>query len=182
MNKWIILDRDGTIIEEKHYLHDPSQVQLIPGVAEGLSNFVQHGFRLVAITNQSGIARGLFSIKEMNAVHSKIEDLLRPFQVKIEGWLFCPHLPQDNCTCRKPKNGLILEASLRYKFNINDIKAVIGDKRCDIELAESLHLTSVLLMSGYGQSEFHQGIRGTYNCQTIKEAAELIIASSNHLE
>lgn len=175
MSRWIILDRDGTLIKEKDYLHDPDEVELIPCVVKGLRKLAAAGYRFAVVTNQSGIGRGYYSESDMRAVHLRIDDMLAGEGIKIEGWFFCPHMPQDGCCCRKPKRALIDKAAVKFGFTLSDIAAVVGDKECDILLAKAVGVTSVLVMSGYGSMEYSRGVRGDFNCEDMSEAAERII-------
>lgn len=174
MKKWIILDRDGTLIKEKEYLHDPDGAELTEGAAEGLRTLAKLGYRFIVLTNQSGIGRGYFTEDEMNAVHLRVNEMLACAGVSVDGWFHCPHKPSDGCSCRKPAIGLVREAQKKLRFDAADIAFVMGDKRSDIELAEALDAPSVLLMTGYGASEYARGVRGTLNCANINEAAAVI--------
>lgn len=175
MSRWVILDRDGTLIEEKDYLHDPKEAVLVAGVADGLRKLAAAGYRFAVVTNQSGIGRGYYSEDDMRAVHTRIDELLYAEGVKIDGWYHCPHRPEENCDCRKPKLGLIEKAALGLGFEFSDVAAVIGDKKCDIMLAQALGTTSVLVMSGYGAAEYANGVRGCLNCEDMMEAARRIM-------
>ena len=121
MKKWIILDRDGTLIKEKDYLHDPDGAELTEGAAEGLRMLSKLGYRFVVLTNQSGIGRGYFTEDEMNAVHLRVDEMLACAGVRVEGWFHCPHKPSDGCSCRKPAAGLAVEAQRKLGFDASDI-------------------------------------------------------------
>ena len=96
--RFVVLDRDGTIIEEREYLSDPEQVRLIPGVGAALREFQQLGLGLVVITNQSGIGRGFFDHAQLERVHDRLSELLDAEGVHLDGLYICPHKPDDNCT------------------------------------------------------------------------------------
>lgn len=177
--KWIILDRDGTLIAEKNYLHDPGCVEVLPGVYDGLSLLASAGFRFIIVTNQSGIGRGYYTESEMKAVHKHLSSLLKTKGITIEGFYHCPHRPEEGCECRKPKTGLIKQAENYLGFTDNDIACVIGDKKLDIELAQNIGVPSVLVMTGYGAEEYKNGVRGTFNADDMKAAAEKIIAAGD---
>ena len=174
MKKWIILDRDGTLIKDKNYLHDPNGAELTEGAADGLRLLAKMGYKFVVLTNQSGIGRGYFTEDEMNAVHLRVDEMLACAGVRVEGWFHCPHKPADGCSCRKPAAGLAVEAQRKLGFRREDIAFVMGDKQSDVELAEALGAPSVLLMTGYGASEYERGVRGTLNCANLCEAAAVI--------
>lgn len=173
--RWIILDRDGTLIREKNYLHEPEEAELVPGAAEGLRLLAEAGYRFAVVTNQSGIGRGYYTEKDMCAVHKRIEEMLAEHGVRVEGWFHCPHVPEENCGCRKPERGLVDRAAAALGFELSEIAAVIGDKECDIMLAKTLEVPSVLVMSGYGRAEYAKGARGDLNCEDMREAARQII-------
>jgi D-glycero-D-manno-heptose 1,7-bisphosphate phosphatase len=146
---FIILDRDGTIIVEKVYLSDPEQVELLPRAAEGLRQLQQLGFGLVVVTNQSGVGRGYFDLATLDRIHRRLTDLLAAEDVTLDAILTCPHTPDDDCNCRKPRPGLLLAAAAEMDIDLT--KAfVIGDKPCDLELGRRVGATTLLVRTGYG--------------------------------
>ena len=147
--RFILLDRDGTIIEERHYLSDPGKVKLLPNASAGLKLMTKLGFGLVVVTNQSGIGRGYFSEKRLNAVHDRMLRLLLEDDVVIDGVYYCPHTPEERCACRKPLTALVDEAAESLKFRPRDC-IVIGDKACDIEMGRNIDATTMLVRTGYG--------------------------------
>jgi len=147
--RFVILDRDGTIIEEREYLSDPDEVTLIPGVGAGLREFQRMGFGLVVITNQSGIGRGFFDQVALDRVHQRLEQLLDCEGVHLDGLYTCPHKPDDDCTCRKPKLGLLQKAAKDLDFRLEN-SIVIGDKESDIEMGHAAGALTVLVRTGYG--------------------------------
>jgi len=149
---FLLLDRDGTIIAEKNYLSDPDEVEIIPGVIEGLTRLQAEGFGFVVVTNQSGIGRGYFTEENMRSVNNRMCELLAQFGIVIDGIFFCPHHPDAKCFCRKPAPGMVRKAMDELGFSIKNT-ALVGDKSCDIELGKSLGLTSILVKSGYGSEQ-----------------------------
>ncbi|HEY59178.1 MAG TPA: HAD family hydrolase [Anaerolineae bacterium] len=148
--KFILVDRDGTIIEEREYLSDPEQVKLLPNAAEGLKGLQELGFGIIVITNQSGIGRGCFSDETVQKIHRKMAEDLKVFGVQLDGIYYCPHTPEDHCNCRKPRIGLVINALADFFFSPEDCY-VIGDNFCDIELAKNIHTKSILVETGYGE-------------------------------
>ena len=144
-----MLDRDGTIIVERHYLAEPRQVELIPGAADGLHRLVEMGFGLVVVTNQSGIGRGYFDRERVDLIHRRMSELLTAEGVRLDGIYFCPHRPEDDCDCRKPRAGLIKTAAEELGFD-PQAGVVIGDNVCDIELGRRIGATTLLVRTGYG--------------------------------
>jgi D-glycero-D-manno-heptose 1,7-bisphosphate phosphatase len=147
--RFVVLDRDGTIIEERGYLSEPEQVALLPGVGAALRELQQTGFGLVVITNQSGVGRGIFDQAQLEHVHQRLGKLLKREGVHLDGLYVCPHKPDDDCTCRKPKLGLLRKAAEELGFNLANC-IVIGDKPCDIEMGYASGAPTFLVRTGYG--------------------------------
>lgn len=148
----VILDRDGTVICDKHYLSDPEQVELLPGAVEGLSAFEKAGLGLVIITNQSGVDRGFFSMNQVNAVNAELGSQLRRHGIELDGVFVCPHSPASGCECRKPKPGLLYDAAAKLNFE-PDRCVVIGDKISDLDLGRAVGALTVLVRTGKGGIE-----------------------------
>lgn len=172
--QFVALDRDGTIIFERHYLSDPDQVELIPGVADGLRRLIESGLSLVLITNQSGIGRGLFDEARLELIHRRLLDLLEAQGVCLSGIYYCPHTPADDCRCRKPRTEMIERAASELGFDAQDL-FVIGDKACDMELGRRAGATTFLVRTGYG-SEVENELAATpdYIVADLREASLII--------
>lgn len=171
----IFLDRDGTIIVDKVYLNNPEEVEFINGVIDGLQKLVQRGFKLVIVTNQSGIARGIVQIENLHAIHKKIIDVLKPHGVEIFKIYYCPHLPEDNCNCRKPKTGMVEEIKA-----LIDIKKsfVIGDKDTDVYFGKNLGIKTVLLT----RDKNNIPLETDFVAENFNEAVEIVIKQTEGLE
>jgi D-glycero-D-manno-heptose 1,7-bisphosphate phosphatase len=152
MRRFVLLDRDGTLIVERHYLSEPAQVALLPNAAEGLRQMREMGLGLVVITNQSGIGRGFFDEVRLQQIHARMSEMLAEAGLVLDGLYFCPHTPDDNCACRKPRIGLIEVAAKELGF---DPAAcfMIGDKTCDIEMGQRAGATTLLVRTGYGKEQ-----------------------------
>src|SRR3954468_11258906 len=111
MKPFVVLDRDGTIIVEEYYLSDPAKVVLCVNAAEGLKRMAQLGWGLVVISNQSGVGRGYYDEAAVALVNARMNELLANFGVKLDGIYYCPHKPEDDCACRKPKPALLHKAA-----------------------------------------------------------------------
>lgn len=148
--RFVLLDRDGTIIEERHYLADPWEVKLLPGVAAGLRQLRQLGLGLAVITNQSGVGRGYFKMEQVERVHQRLGELLEAEEVRLDGIYYCPHVSEEGCHCRKPAPGLVEQAVQELGFDSHE-SFVIGDKVCDIELGQRVGATTFLVCTGYGR-------------------------------
>ncbi|MCK9223704.1 MAG: HAD family hydrolase [Candidatus Muirbacterium halophilum] len=155
--KYVIFDRDGTLIVEKNYLSNPDEVCLIDGVKQGLIILKNLGFEFVVITNQSGIARNYYSIDDCNKVNQRLSDILAKFNVEIKKYYICPHHPDfsGKCNCRKPETGLLEKAIEDFDIDI-DNSYFVGDKCSDIICGQRKNIKSVLLMSGYGKTEINK--------------------------
>ena len=172
--RWVVLDRDGTIIEERHYLSDPEQVALIPNAAQGLRQIQEMGFGLVVVTNQSGIGRGYFDSATLDLIHHRVVQLLESEGVHLDGFYHCPHLPEDDCQCRKPKTGLLNLAAKEMNFNPQNC-VVVGDKASDIEMGKRIGATTFLVRTGYGAEVAKNSMcRPDYTVSGLAEAAQTI--------
>jgi D-glycero-D-manno-heptose 1,7-bisphosphate phosphatase len=147
----ILLDRDGTLIEDCHYLGDPARVALLPGVLPALQAFVDKGFRLYMVTNQSGIGRGFLSVEAYLQVQQRLLEMLGDQGVFFADTAFCPHAPQDGCACRKPRTGLWRELAAKHRLDPKRC-LMIGDKMSDVRFGENASLrASILVLTGKGQ-------------------------------
>lgn len=128
----VFLDRDGTIIRDGHYLADPAGVELLAGAASALRELAKAGFKLVVVSNQSGLARGIITPAAHDAVHARFVELLAAEGVALDAVYYCAHGPDDGCACRKPLPGMIARAIADHGIDAAD-SFMIGDKRSDIE-------------------------------------------------
>ncbi len=141
--KAVFLDRDGTIIEDVHYLSRLEDIKLMPLAKEGLALLKECGYKLIVVTNQSGIGRGYFSEEFVKKTHDVLNGMLDNM---IDAFYFCPHKPEDNCSCRKPKPGMIEQAI--GDFGIDRSKSyVVGDKETDVELGLNAGITPLLVIN-----------------------------------
>ncbi len=176
----VFLDRDGTINEEVGYLRDPALLRLIPGAAEGIRALNQAGFKVVVITNQSGLARGYFSLATLEEIHRELERQLASHGARIDAIYFCPHHPEEGCLCRKPRSGLIERAVRELDLDLSQAY-VVGDRHLDLLLARNIGAKGVLVLTGYGREELSlclpkMGLFPDILAKDLKEAAGLIIA------
>ena len=162
MNKYpaIFLDRDGTINEEMGYINHIERFKIFPFVAESIKSLKENGFKVVIVTNQSGIARGYFTEKLLNEVHQKLIEYLEKHKTKLDGIYYCPHHPTEGegiykqkCNCRKPKTGLIERAVKEHNIDLSS-SYMIGDRFKDMIFAHNLNIKSGLVLTGYGKGEY----------------------------
>ena len=158
-NKAVFLDRDGTINIEKGYLHKIEDFVLLPGAAEAVSEMNRLGYKVIVITNQSGIARGFYTEDDMQTLHSHMKDVLASKNAAVDAIYFCPHHPEaqvsryrKDCGCRKPKAGLFIKAAEDFDIDFERSWAV-GDRIRDILPAKQLGMKSALVLTGHKKAE-----------------------------
>ena len=166
--KFIFLDRDGTLILDIPYLRDPKKVQLLEHVIEGLVHLKNAGFRFGIVTNQSGIDRGLVTLDELRAVNQHMCELFGEFNLFFDFIAFCPHAPEKNCWCRKPKPELGLKAIKEFNVDVS-ASFMIGDNDSDVEFGANLNLATVRIKSHYPSK-----ISSTYTSANLLEASKQI--------
>jgi len=172
--RFVVLDRDGTINVERQYLSDPRQVELIPGAASGLRQLAGMGLGLVVITNQSAVGHGFLDQANLDLIHQRLCELLETEEVYLDGIYFCPHMPEDNCPCRKPRPGLLELAAQELDFDPQSC-FVIGDKACDVELGQRVGATTLLVCTGYGaQVAAENTVTPDYVVDDVWDAAQVI--------
>jgi D-glycero-D-manno-heptose 1,7-bisphosphate phosphatase len=168
----VILDRDGTIVVDCGYLDDPARLRFLPGAAEGLRALHQQGHPLIVVSNQSGVARGLFTLARLHEINQRFTAMVEGAGAHLAGLYYCPHGPAEGCECRKPNTRLVREAAAALNFTPADA-VVIGDKSSDIELGRRLHATTILICD---TSQAHDGkrIQADYLACDLLEAAQII--------
>jgi len=153
----IFIDRDGTLNEDIGYVSSPDRLVLYPWAAEAVRLINNSGAKTIIITNQSGIARGMYSEDDLDQIHSRMIHELSRDGARIDGVYYCPHHPDFGdpryrviCDCRKPRPGMLLAASREHNIDLA-VSFVIGDKASDIQLAENAGARGALVMTGYGR-------------------------------
>lgn len=148
--KLIILDRDGVINEDSDdYIKSPDEWLPLPGSLEAIARLTNAGYRIVVSTNQSGIARKLFDLPALNAIHDKMHQLVVEQGGEIDAVFFCPHGPGDHCDCRKPAPGMMHAISRRLGVSLEGVP-VVGDSLRDIESARAVNAQPILVRTGKG--------------------------------
>lgn len=152
--KAAFFDRDGVLNVDKSYLYKIEDLEWIDGAKEALAYLTQQGYTVFVVTNQSGIARGYYTVDDMNKLHNYMEQQVAAEGGKIEKFYYCPHLPEGKiaeyaveCDCRKPKPGLILRSFEEYDID-KDAAFLIGDKPRDVESAEAAGIKGYLFSGG----------------------------------
>ncbi len=184
-DKAVFLDRDGTIIEEVGYLSRISDIRLLEGAASGIKLLNQAGFKIIVVTNQSGVARGFFDEDFVHRVHQKISEYLNEQGAYIDAWYYCPHHVDGkiakysfDCSCRKPSTGMIEKACKDFAIDIKR-SYVVGDSEKDILLAVNVGAKPVLVTTGYGRQTLnslspHIKDKLAFIVDNLKELALLI--------
>jgi len=144
--KAIFIDRDGTLIEEVNFLHRVEDLQYFSYTDEAVKLLKDNGFLTIIVTNQSGIGRGIYTENDMHAIHERIQNDLTE---KLDGFYFCPHLPDAGCACRKPNLGMIEAAMQDFEIDLEN-SWMIGDKILDIGTGFNAKIKTALVLTGYG--------------------------------
>jgi D-glycero-D-manno-heptose 1,7-bisphosphate phosphatase len=155
----VILDRDGVVNEDSPaFVKRVSEWVPIPGSLESIARLSQCGYSVAIATNQSGVARGLLTIDDLNAIHERLHSRLAGLGGRIDAIFFCPHGPDARCTCRKPSPGLLFSAEERLGLPLKDA-VVVGDSLRDLEAARLAGAASVLVLTGKGEETLahHRG-------------------------
>ena len=163
------LDRDGTLIDDVGFVHDPGDVQMLPTVVEALRTLADAGYACVVVTNQSGVARGYFDEAAVRGINAEINAQLSTAGVRIDGYYFCPHY-DTACVCRKPEPGLIHSAAGELGLDVRR-SAVVGDRGSDIELGQRLGIPGVLVPGPHA----YAGPEPDFRARTLLEAAQWIV-------
>jgi D-glycero-D-manno-heptose 1,7-bisphosphate phosphatase len=143
-DKVVVLDRDGTLVVDRGYLDDPAGLEFEPGAAEGLRWLYSHGYRLVVITNQSGVGRGFFALERVEEMNARLRHMVEEAGARLEAIYVCPHAPEAGCACRKPALGLLTQAASELGFD-PACAIVIGDKPSDIEFGRRAGAKTILI-------------------------------------
>jgi len=175
-NRAVFLDRDGTIMEDANYVGEVERVVLIPSAGTALRRLRDAGYKLFVITNQSGVARGYFSSEAVEQIHAHLDEQFGAAGVTFDRYFVCPHHPEDNCNCRKPKPKFLLEAANEYKLDLARC-FMIGDRPSDIQAGINAGARTVLVLTGVGKETLAQGdVRPNHVAADIGAAADWILA------
>jgi len=149
--KLVILDRDGTInYDSDQYIKSTAEWKPIPGSLQAIARLNQGGWRIVVATNQSGIARGLFDMAALNAIHAEMHRAVGLAGGRIDAIFFCPHAADSGCECRKPKPGLLREIASRMDVELAEVP-MVGDSLRDLEAAAAAGAKPYLVLTGKGK-------------------------------
>ena len=181
----VFLDRDGTLNEERRYLSDPAKVVLLPGVIKGLTQLTSAGFRLVIITNQSGIGRGYYTLEDMRRVNARVAELVAGEGIRFERIYFAPEAPEAPSRGRKPSPQFLFDARDELGLDLSR-SYMVGDKLIDLECGRNAGVRrSILVRTGYGaevEAAGGDGLASAVICDGLGDAAEWICRDSGTLE
>jgi len=180
----IFLDRDGTINDEVDFLKTPEQLHLLDGTASAIRELNESGWRVFVITNQSGIARGLLSERQLADVHAKLLAELKAHGATLDAIYYCPHHPdygeppyRKDCDCRKPKTGMLDRAAKEFHIDLKR-SFVVGDRMLDIQAGNAAGARSILVLTGYGTEELElcrrDGVQIDHIARNLSEAVRHI--------
>lgn len=183
-NKAVFLDRDGVINVEKGYVHRIEEFEILPGVPQAIRLLKDAGFLVIVVTNQSGVARGYYSLETVRCLHLHLDTELAVFGTRVDGYYICPHHPEHgigdlkvDCSCRKPMPGMLEQAAVDFGIDLS-ASYMIGDKSTDVAAGLAAGCRSVFLTTGSGGPE--EGITDDIPVFSgLLEAARAIIANGN---
>lgn len=172
--KFVVLDRDGVLNKDPGYVHKIEDLKFFPEVFKAL-NLLKDKFKFIIITNQSGINRGYYTKEDFNKFNDKLTQELKKQNITIEKTYCCPHTPEENCECRKPKTKFIKEAEKEFNIDLNH-SFVIGDHPCDINLGKNSGIKTIYLLTGHGKKHKEEmKVKPDFTANNILEAAQWIL-------
>lgn len=171
----VFLDRDGTMAKDVHYCRRPEDFRLFPNTAKAIKLLSEHGFKVIVITNQSGIARGYFTEEALAQIHEKMKAELAKEGAWIDGIYYCPHHPDDNCNCRKPKPKLVLQAAKEHDIDLKH-SFVVGDLSLDIDMGKAVGCKTILLLDSPQED---MNISPDYIASDLLEATQYMLQWEN---
>ncbi len=186
MARAVFLDRDGTINFETEFLHRPEEFHFITGAPQAIRLFNEAGFRVIVVTNQSGIARGYYDEEAVRSLHRYVDGELRRFGAIIDAYYFCPHHPEYSgdddgkaCRCRKPEAGMLFRAAAEYSLDLA-ASYMIGDKISDVRAGLNAGCRPILVRTGYGAAEAPLLPHGVAVFDDLLSAARAIVAQTGY--
>ena len=157
----LFVDRDGTLNPDLHYLKNADRLELFRGVGNALSLAHDHGFLVICVTNQSGVERGFYTRADVERIHERLNELLRPHRARVDGFYYCPHAPETQCECRKPRTLLFHQAQEEWNVDLGT-SAIVGDRDLDMLAGRELGmLTAAVAPPGHEQDPAYRQLRET---------------------
>jgi len=175
----VILDRDGVINEDSdEFIKSPDEWRPIPGSLEAIVRLTKARYHIVVATNQSGLARGLFDLDMLTSIHDKMHRELAKIGGRIDAVYYCPHGPDDNCPCRKPRSGMFKDISKRLRTDLKGV-AAIGDSLRDLQAAQAAGATPILVRTGKGAATEARGesLQGVNIFDDLAAATDFLLSA-----
>ncbi len=173
MNKAVFLDRDETILLDKGYMHDIKDIEFLPNAIEGLKEFQKKDYKLIIVTNQSGIGRGYFKEEKYLLFRDSFHKMLEEKGVHINKEYYCKHPPEENCACRKP-NTALLEKAVAENSILVEKSFFIGDKASDIEAGKRIGCKTILIKKNEDKKDTSANIKPDFVCNDLFEASLIV--------
>jgi len=171
----VFLDRDGTIIQDVGVLKDPGMLKIYPGAIESLLELQKH-FLLFVVTNQPGVSQGLVKRGDVDRIHASLDTKLSRYGVRIIEYYACPHAPEDNCQCRKPRPWFLLQAANQFRIDLEK-SYVIGDHYSDVLTGRDLGVKGLYVLTGHGEKHLSTLPDGEKVFANLEEASQWILHS-----
>ncbi len=173
----VLLDRDGTVIKDPQdeRVDTEEKIELFPDTIEALKYLADNNFQIIFITNQAGIAEGRITVEDFHRIHGKVLEMIAPSGVKVLKTFMCPHGPNDNCVCRKPKPKMILDALQEFNLDPKDIY-MVGDRESDVNAGINAGTKTILVQTANVSVTADQA---DYNAPSLLEAVKYIVEHSN---
>lgn len=176
----VFLDRDGTINVERDYLFRCEEFEFISGAPQAIKKLNDAGFLVIVVTNQSGVARGFYSEKQVAVLHDFVQSQLKSYGAHVDGFYYCPHHPdkgqppyRQRCRCRKGEPGMLLDAARDFNIDLTQ-SFIVGDKLADVEAGLAVGSVPILVRTGHGESEKDKIPSGTRVCADLLCAVDMI--------
>jgi histidinol-phosphate phosphatase family protein len=180
----VFLDRDGTVIFDRNYLRKPEQVKLYVRAADSINKLRNAGFKIIVVTNQSGIARGMFSENDLAKVNKRFVWLLKKSGAKIDALYYCPHADEDKCLCRKPLAGMVFRAAKEHNIDLEK-SYTVGDSIRDYLLGFNAGAKGIMVLTGHGKKQIQkikiQKIKPLAVLKNLEQAAEFIVKNTKKI-
>ena len=170
--KTIFLDRDGVINKEKNYLYKIEDFEFIDGVFQACRHLKKLGYKIIIVTNQSGISRGYYSIEDFERLNTWMLKEFKKNHVDILEIFYCPHIPSEKCKCRKPKPGMLISAKNKYNINTKN-SWMIGDSERDVTAASLAGITNTILVRS-GHKIVEKNSQAKFHLNSIKDIKDII--------
>ena len=171
----IVLDRDGVInYDTDDFVKSPAEWRPMPGSLEAIARLTEAGYRIVVVSNQSGVGRGLFDLATLDRIHAKMDTAVRGAGGALAGVYFCPHAPDRGCHCRKPRTGMLLRAQADLGIDSFRGAPLVGDKVADLELAAAVGARGILVLTGKGADTARAAVAA--DCETYPDLAAAVDA------